>query len=270
MRAAAFVHGPNRIHEMGRAFVAGCKKHGVKCDLLPAGVQAQADVVWLYGLGPALPAFQMHPDAVRLVGDKGYFSEYTKGQKRLRVSVNAQQPDDHLRLVDHPGDRWRALGINVKPVESRGDYILVTGIGPKQCERHGLKYGQWERETVERLNAITTRPVVVREKPGNSPIDGVQRLADMPASVALRGAWAVVCMTGNIGVDAILEGVPVIAEGGPGKVYYQTPLESIDTIQPLNHADRQQALYDIAYWQWTLDEIRRGYLWDNLRREGFF
>jgi hypothetical protein len=270
LKAAAFFHGPARISAMADAFRLGCKRHGIPCDVLPVGKKTAADVIWLYGMGPALPAFEMHPGAVRLVGDKGYFDEYAGKPKYLRVSVNAQQPDRHLQLVEHPADRWQALGINVQPASQRGDYILLCGIGPKQCARHGLQYGQWERETYRKLKAATDRPIFCREKPKNPRIDGVPRLSDMPASAAIRGAWAVVCMTGNIGVDCIVEGVPVIAEGGPGSVYYRADLSEIDTIQPVAADARIKALSDIAYWQWTLAEISAGDLWANLRSEGLF
>lgn len=270
MKAAAFFHGPPRIHAMAEAFRIGCMRHGIPCDTLRVGKRTDADVIWLYGLGPALPAFEMHPQAIRLVGDKGYFDEYLKKPKYLRVSVNAQQPDKHLRRVRHSVDRFNALGIKFSPTTRRGDYILLCGIGPKQCVRHGLQYGQWERETYRKLKAATDRPIFCREKPGNRQIEGIPRLSDIRPSAAIRGAWAVVCMTGNIGADSILEGVPVIAEGGPGSVYYRHRLQDIDDINPLPQDLALQALADIAYWQWTLDEIRSGDLWANLRNEGFF
>lgn len=255
---------------MAEAFSAGCKRHAVQCDVLPVGKKTDADVIWIYGLGPAKPVFESHPEAVRLVGDKGYFSEYCRAKKYLRVSVNAQQPDKHLRRVTHPSDRFDALGIRVRPISARGDYILICGIGPKQCGLQGMQYGQWERETYRKIRAATDRPVFVREKPGNPKIDGVPCLPAMPASAAIRGAWAVVCMTGNIGADSILEGVPVIAEAGPGSVYQHASIADIETVQPLPAETRLQALADIAYWQWTVHEISRGDLWANMKAEGFF
>lgn len=270
MKAAAFAHGPPRIHAMADAFRKGCKRHGIPCDLLSVGQKTDASVIWLYGLGPALPAFEMHPGAVRIVGDKGYFDEYARKPKYLRISINAQQPDDHLQRVFHPADRWDALGINVQPVTPRGDYILLCGIGPKQCARHGLEYGQWEREAYSRLKVATDRPIFVRAKPGNPQIDGVPQMPGMPTSAAIRGAWAVVCMTGNIGVDCIVEGVPVIAEGGPGSVYYRHPLSDIETIQPLTDDVRIRALSDVCYFQWTLGEIASGAMLASLKAEGFF
>lgn len=225
----------------------------------------RADVVWMYGLGPARPVFDAHEGAVRVVGDKGYFSEYAT-TRHFRVSVNAQQPDAHLRLRAHPADRWKALRINVTPVKARGKYILLCGIGPKQAERHGLQYGEWERKTYKLLRGLTDRQILVREKPKNPVIAGLPRAQHALNSEAIRGAWAVVCMTGNVGVDAIVEGVPVFAEAGPGSVYYPGGLDGLETVQPI--ANRVEALSDIAYWQWTSEEIASGQFWENLRLEG--
>lgn len=269
MKAAAYVHGPPRIHRMAQAFAQGCARHGIPCQVLPVGAKATpADLVWVYGLGPALPAFEAHAGAIRLVGDKGYFAEHKMKPNYLRVSINAQQPDAHLQLRPHPLDRWHGLGITAQPVASRGKYILLCGIGPKQAARHGLAYGEWERKTYARLSTFTGLPIMVREKPKNPPIKGLPRSPHRAASEAIRGAWAVVCMTGNIGVDAILEGVPVVAESGPGRVYYPGGLEQISTLQPLAPAAREAALADIAYWQWTLPEIAAGDLIANLKTEG--
>lgn len=270
LKAAAFFHGNRRIREYAVAFQTGCQRSRIECELLPVGRRTDADVIWLYGLGPAMPTFIDHPGAVRIIGDKGYFAEYASKPKYLRVSINAQQPDKHLRLAHHPVDRWGTLQISVQPVSQRGEYILICGIGEKQSKLQGRPYGSWERETYWKLRAATDRPIFVREKPKQARIDGVPRLPDMPASAAIRGAWSVVCLTGNIGADCIVEGVPVIAQAGPGSVYYHSDLSEIDTINPISAEARISALSDIAYWQWTKEEIARGRLWQNLRAEGIF
>lgn len=268
MRVLAYYHGPARIRRHAEAFAAGCAAHGVACGLRQVGSPPeQADVVWLYGLGPAMPAFQAHAAALRLVGDKGYFSE--RGPKGyLRVSVNAQQPDLHLRNRRHDPQRWRSLGIDVDPVAKRGDYVLICGMGPKQATRQGLAYGEWERATFAQLRQFTSRPLLVREKPKNSPIPGLPRSSHGTTSEAIRGAWAVVCMTGNIGADAILEGVPVIAQAGPGSVYYDEGLHEIERIRPMPSGKRLSALSDIAAWNWSPEEIAAGQFWGHLKNEG--
>lgn len=268
VKALAYHHGPPRIRRFAEAFAAGCARHRVRCDLRPVeGLKPEpADVVWLYGLGPARPVFEAHPEALRLVGDKGYFHE--RGPRGfVRVSVNAQQPDTHLRRRTHSLLRWEQLGIRVDPAK-RGEYVLLCAIGPKQAERHGLAYGEWERRTFETLRCFTRRPIFVREKPKNPPISGLPRCMEASASAAIRGAWAVVCMTGNIGVDSIVEGVPVISETGPGSVYYPQGLHEIESIRPLSAEARLNALSDIAAWNWTPAEIARGDFWAHLCDEG--
>lgn len=269
MKAIAYVHGPERVHVLGRAFYEGCKVHGIPCEIRQVGQgYPDADLVWLYGLGPARPVFDAYEGrAVRLVGDKGYFAEYAT-KKYFRVSVDAQQPDKHLQLRPHPPDRFQSLNIPDLRPNNRGDYVLLCGIGPKQAERQGVAYGQWERETYKILHELTERKILVREKPKNPPIPGLPRSTHRTTAEAIRGAYAVVCMTGNIGVDAILEGVPVIAKAGPGSVYYRAGLHSVQDIQPLDDKARLQALSDIAYWQWTPEEIKSGMFLDNLKLEG--
>lgn len=269
MRAIAYLHGPARVHVLANSFAQGCSRHGVVCEVRRVEElgNERADVVWMYGLGPARPVFEAHAGSVRLVGDKGYFAEYVR-TKYFRVSVNAQQPDAHLRLREHPSDRFDALGMNVPPVKDRGEYILLCGVGKKQNQIRETEYGSWERATFERLRKITDRPIFVREKPGCPAIEGLPRASHHLNSEAIRGAWSVVCLTGNIGVDAIVEGVPVIAESGPGAAYFKVALDDIEAIQPLSATERISALSDIAYWQWTPEEMSAGMFWEHLKAEG--
>lgn len=268
MRALAYYHGPMRIRRMAEAFLEGCKRHAIPCELrtVEGARQEMADIVWLYGLGPAKPVFDLYPNARRLVGDKGYFSEYVKGY--IRVSVDAQQPDKHLTLRPHSPKRWHRLGIDQAPVINRGDYVLLCGMGPKQATRQGLAYGQWERETFERIRALTERPILVREKPKNEPIHGLPRSGHGSTWGAIRDAWAVVCLTGNIGADCIVEGIPVFAEAGPGRVYYPHDLTDLETVAPLSPEARISALADICHWQWTLSEMASGDFMAHLKEEG--
>lgn len=270
LKALAYWHGPNRIHKMALAFQTGCQARSIDCEVRKVSEYRgeTADLVWLYGLGEALPVFKGTEGAVRLVGDKGYFAG-TGIDKHIRVSVNAQQPDAHLRLRPHSPERFAALGIDTQPVKERGDYILLCGIGRKQCQIQGFHYGQWETQTLEKLRKLTGRRILMREKPKNPPIPGAERSAHASTADAIRGAWAVVCLTGNIGVDAILQGVPVIAEAGPGAVFYKNTLEDIETIKPISLEERRAALSDVAYWHWKRSELSTGEFIDHLRAEGF-
>ena len=277
-KVIAYVHGPARVLALGKQFREGCRRHGVPCEVRTIEgfrTPEPADVVWMYGMGPTRHVFDAYAGkARRLVGDVGYWRELlprvAKPQRYIRVSVDAQQPDAHLRLRQHPADRFCALCLEHAPVESRGEAVLVCGMSPTQAARLDYAYGQWEADTVQRLRAITRRPILLRTKPKNVPLkaDGAVECSEAKAWKSIRSAWAVVCRSGNIGADAILHGVPVFAEAGPGAVYHRQPLEQIDGAEPLTPEARMSALSDLSYWQWTGEEIARGELWANLKTEG--
>lgn len=276
-KAIAYIHGPVRVFELGKAFVTGCKVHGVPCELRRAdqfqGPEA-ADVVWHYGLGPALPVYQAYAGrAVRVIGDVGYWRELMpklpQEKRYARISIEAAQLGPLMNKRGHATDRFRALNLRQEPVQKRGDYILVTGRSEYDAKVNGMAYGEWERSVVEKLRTLTSRPIRIREKPKNPLINipGVARCGDSDCAAAIRGAWAVVCRSGNIGADAILHGVPVWAESGPGAVYRDFELDDIERAQPLSGPMRMAALADIAYWQYSTTEIAQGALWAHLRDE---
>lgn len=265
--------------DLAVAFARGCERYGVACDVRSSenydGVRP-CDVVWLYGLHYTRGIFNAYKGhALRVTGDLGYWRERAAAlpldRRPIRIAIDADQPDAHLHLRWHPGDRFNALGLSVHPVVSRGEPVLVTGHSPEQAHLNGFAYGQWEADAVTRLRKATDRPIVLRSKPGCSAIYaiGTKRCMDVEIATAIRKSWAVVCKSGNVGADAILHGVPVFAEAGPGAFYYRAPLGYVDFVEPLSHSARFAALSDIAYWQWTEEEIDRGELWRHLQYEHF-
>jgi hypothetical protein len=276
VKAAAYVHGPARVVALGQAFAAGCRKLGVECAVVHVKDYRKPDpdvtLTWHYGMGEQRRVFLAYEGrATRIVADKGYFHGYVpKDRPRyFRIAIDSQQADGVLRLREHPLDRFIELGINVRPVAERGQYVLLCGMGMKQAGMvQGIPYGSWERATYAQLRKLTGKPIMAREKPKCPPLTGLPRLGPCPASTAIRRAWAIVCNTGNIGADAVLEGVPVVANAGPGAVYGQRELVGIDALQPLSHDARLAALADIAYWQWTQQEIADGLMLANLIAEG--
>jgi len=278
MKALAFYHGPQRVIEMANAFARGCARHGVPCDLRCAepfdGNVENVNAVWMYGLGSTKAVFDSYADkALRIIGDVGYWRgsrDIDLPERKMRIALDAQQPDKHLRLRKHPVDRFMALQIVCEPAMLRGNNILVCGHSVAQAGKFGEPYGAWEICLVERLRKVSKRPIEMREKPKNPAHDipGTTRCSEHKIGDAVRKAWAVVFRSGNVGADCILHGVPAFAESGPAKAYQRLTLEQIDQAVPLSAQERLSALSDLAYWQWSRNEIAAGMLWDHLRVEG--
>lgn len=281
-KALAFFHDPvPRVRGYAEAFATGCQRHGVECAIRrseEAVVEPGVTVIWHYGVGLGLRGtaklggipFQAYAGkATRIGGDAGTWGRLT-ARPIIRVSVEGPQLAADLLRRGRSGALFYALGIDVQPNSKRGDYILVTGRSTADAGTVGEPYGDWERAVCARLRAVTDRPIVLREKPRNPRIEipGVEHDTGRTCDDAIRGAWAVVCRSGNIGSDALLHGVPVWAESGPGAVFSTFTPETVESAQPLSPEDRLSALGDIAAWQWTNEEMARGELWEHLKAEG--
>lgn len=279
MRVLAYSTKQGYAAELARAFVSGCRRHGVKAEARWCEEFQQpedCDVIWLYGLIAMARIFDAYQHrALCVTGDLGYWrakaSELPISARPVRIAINAQQPDAHLRLRPHTPDRFHALHLNVETVQTRGQHVLLTGQCEEQARFTGYQYGEWEARTAARLGRCTTRPIVVREKPNSARLDlpGTTRCEDVYIDEAIRKSWAVVCHSGNVGADCILHGVPVFAQRGPGSVYGNSALEQIDSARPLDAYRRISALADLSHWQWSLDEFAAGDLWAHLEEEIF-
>lgn len=223
-------------------------------DNLVTGVKADACVAYgwkgRHRFGP-FPAFAY--------ADLGYWQRETY----YRFAVNGWSPERYLRQ-GFPATRFERLGLRIKPWRTGGREIVVAGSTAKACADHGIGYQEWERQVIDRLKDCG-RPVVYRPKPTDaaaSPISDVP-MDRRPVSEMLDSAYAVVTHHSNTGVDALLAGVPVHCETGAAAAF-SVPLEQIADAPLLE--GREQFLFDVAWLQWTLDEMRTGEAWKHLRQ----
>ena len=79
---------------------------------------------------------------------------------------------------------------------------------------------------------------------------------------ALDRAYAALIYNSNSGVDAVLAGVPLIC-GDRGSMAYPMACRVGD---PLVRPDRFQWLNDLAFAQWTDEEIGNGEAWNHLQQ----
>lgn len=197
--------------------------------------------------------------------------------------------DHYVRHLGHfnnyycSAKRWEQmredLGIEVKPWRSTGKYILLCLQIPGDASLLGEDITDWALQTIRQLRKVTDRPIRCRPHPIPRKYDeetvkiihaqpGVKWIEpDKQKSLEedLSDAWATVTYTSGVGVDSILAGVPVVG-CHPGNFAY--PISStIEQIEDPNLPDRTDWLSDIAYVQWSLDEIQRGDPWRHLRPE---
>lgn len=84
-----------------------------------------------------------------------------------------------------------------------------------------------------------------------------------PIAEALASAKAVVTHHSNIAVEALAAGVPVHCVTGAGAAC-SVPLDRLGE----RPEGRESFLADVAYLQWSLDEMRSGAYWAHIKERG--
>lgn len=185
-----------------------------------------------------------------------------------KLVVGARDPVAYFR-GKHDDSRMNALGIKIAPWRTEGRTIVLAGMSAKSAKTRGFAPYEWERAAIERIRQHTDRPIVFRPKPSwaeAKPIDGCR--FSPPGQVlaeALQKCWAVVTLHSNVAVDALCAGIPCVAEEGVAACLSGT-YEALDA--PELPDGREQLVADIAWQQWSTDEMRVGLAWRHLKEAG--
>src|SRR3990172_5148393 len=176
---------------------------------------------------------------------------------RCRVDYSKERWEGYYRLVpnhryfqrsaDMPSDRWDKLGIELKPWRKGGSHVVVIPITKWVGAFYGIDPEAWLRRTIATLRQHTDRDIVVKQKD----------LGQL--SSALEGAWALVTFASNAAIEAVIQGIPIftaaVAAAAP---MANQRIEEIETPATCGMAERERHLSNLAYQQFTPQEIADG------------
>lgn len=266
MRARAFLLLQSAVHYRRDAFEAGLKACGFSLEgERHIGTVRPSDllVIWnRYGGGESLARQFEEASAAVIVAENGIIgaseNEYAK-----QFATKTQEPESHLYTVAlnyHNGGgrwwiggpgRWREQGIELKPWRTDGTHVLLLG-------QRGFGHPRvapprdWAQSAARRLHAMTSRPVRVRDHPGNEP-------AQRPLEADLEGCWCVVTWGSGAAIKAICAGVPVFSDW---RQWVGAPAASMlsDSVEAPMRCDgcRERMLDRLAWLQHTVAEIATG------------
>lgn len=180
-----------------------------------------------------------------------------------KIVANGWSPDGYVRAGLHP-HRWEGLHVDIHPPRSGGKKIIIAGASHKSAEQHGYKYMQWEA-TMARKLAGKGFELVYRPKPKDMQKRALHGATSDWGPIRWDSVHAVVTHHSNLALDALVAGVPAFCETGAAKVMSFNPDEIQSASIP---AGREQFLWDCAYLQWTLEEMRSGECWTHLKERG--
>lgn len=258
------------------AVYEGALKADVDARIVKDGkVRADAHVA-LYGLGGA--------DRIRFLGqpkvisfDAGYWErKLDVPVRKYRVSIGGFHCPDRIFRGPNPGpERWASAGLEITSRYDPNGPILLVGNGPKS-NRIGAE--RWCADMSRKLRewfpgrTIWYRPKPKRRHDVDVDYDALAEKINIDS--VLAQCSLVVCKHSNVAVDAARVGVPCLAEDGAGHSIYHAPDCMVNASwngNGLPHMpdaiERAEFLHRLAWWQWSITEIREGKFWPWMLQE---
>tara|TARA_E500000318_G_scaffold25242_3_gene25260 strand:+ start:1076 stop:1855 length:780 start_codon:yes stop_codon:yes gene_type:complete len=170
------------------------------------------------------------------------------------------------RKLDVPSDRFESWGINIKPWQRGGEYILICPSSETMTFfMHGPKnVNEWIEHTTNEIKQYTDRPIKVRLKPRKGGTSGPS-VADIPIESDLAAAHCVVVSGSICAVDALAAGVPVFSTSDLAPTAWCTNRDFSNINNP-QYYDREHLFYNLAYKQYSIKEMREGICYENSMR----
>jgi len=186
--------------------------------------------------------------------DNGYFNRgHFDGC--YRISRNGLTCRYDAKIASKlPYDRWRKLGKVIRPWQHNPDgHILVCPPTEFIESFYGMEESEWEKQTVKKLASLGNS-VKVRKKDNS----------DVPLSSDLKNCKCVITFNSNVGIDALLEGVPVItSEHHPINSWNGLTIDNFSQ-RNLYEADRLSLFKYLSHFQYTLEELERAKTWRDI------
>jgi hypothetical protein len=193
-----------------------------------------------------------------IVLETGYINRGDGEQHHYAAGYNGLNGRADFRNANSPSDRAEKLSVTLQPWRKNGGHILLCGQVPWDASVDHISFKAWLSTTRETLAQTTKRPVRFRPHPQIAK-------PDMSLEEDLEDCWAVVTFNSNTAVDAAIRGVPVFADDA-GSMAYPIANKDISQIDAPHTPERNQWLNDLAFAQWTPEEMRQGLAWAHLSR----
>lgn len=200
----------------------------------------------------------------------------------FRIGVNGFLADTGLfNNKNSPVDRWEkisaAINIKLLPWSVSGDYILLALQLPGDASLRGRDISEWALQACRKIRQKSDFPIVIRKPQLDREFDKskINACLDLPNVTLQNGtrenlfetidkSLFTYTYTSGLGIDSILRGKPVVVDNTGSFVYpIRTCLEEALSYN-FTIPDRTQLLSDLAYAQWSLDEIAQGFPWLHL------
>lgn len=231
---------------------------------------SQYDIVCMFGVKKRELIFKCIETGTRFF----YFDKsYNRNKTWWKISVCNHHPTKYLSRLRKPRDRrdmqgWRCA--QWRPYTEKG-HILIAGSSAKYHLLYKLDdpTSYWTM-IIKELRTITERKILYRPKKSwqdATPIEGSEFSKAEFIEDDLKGAHCMITHGSNSCFEALLEGIPAIVLGNGITEPISSASITETTIRDphkCTDAAKDLILNNLAYFQWHLNEIEGGQMWDTL------
>jgi len=185
--------------------------------------------------------------------DHGYF-----GKGNYRITRNALL---HNGEGNHDWNRFNKFNNKFSNWKRNGKCVVICA--PSTPMSKFLNIENWLSNTIEKVKKYTDREIIISQKI-NSPKgyypDIKNDIPNLPIDEALDKAWVLITDHSNTMVTSLIKGVPIICTNTNRKI------GALDRVEkPIYN---REWLKNLAYNQWSLEEIEKGKAWKELNMWG--
>jgi hypothetical protein len=274
MKAAIFVptNPPDHVIALS-AMEEGLSRVGIETGIIQLRddpVVKTHDMAVVFGVGKrAVLAGKWRGAVLQAYGHKALVIEkgFIKRDKYFSVGWGGLNGRADFSNFRSDNNRWDLLDVQMKPWEDNPDgHYVVCGQVPWDASVQDLNHLEWCHSVVNTLRS-SGQKVIFRPHPKtpDKSVYGIEWYSVKPLYQDLIGAKAVVTHNSNAGVDAAISGIPVIAFDKGSMVYSIAGNSLVRSDNPMK-PDRTAWANDIAYAQWTVDEMASGETWNHIKK----
>jgi hypothetical protein len=184
--------------------------------------------------------------------------------------------------IDQYKNQWN---LKFKPWRTEGDHIVLGLQLPGDSSLRKQDLSEWAISALDELLANTSKDIRIRTHPAFSEDDhcqiinlykhvgklGTNRVKFSYGNIVtwdqdLTDCYCVVTYSSGLSIDAIDNGVPVIATDQANFAYDISSryMSEINNLKMISDQEKQQWYNDLSYCQWSSEEILAGSPWNHL------
>lgn len=258
---------PNEISKQLIAAADGFRRHNVKFETRNVGDVVNCDLAVFWG---ARKSREMQSAKRYIVMERGYVGDRFHWTSMGFDGLNglAKFYNDNM-----PKERWDGLFSEYMYEwrgHHKGDYVVIMGQVPNDASLRGMNTHDWCFRIADQLSRKSI-PFRIRPHPKDRYTQAnLQKLKGPSRQIYLtepledcldRARW-VVCYNSNSSVDSVLRGIPTVILD-KGSMAYEMGGRIATEKPPM--PDRMQWAHNLAYTQWSMEEIANGDAWDHLK-----